>query len=156
MTSHSAPRKVQTRIRPEIRLRRLTPASIVSTSLPPTSLPRPSLRVARVAERRRLSRPRVGGPSLEELRLSGCANLTDDAVEHACAHCPKLLKLAISGCSALRLARLSSDSLRVLDCHAVARAVVHHAADRLACPVLHKIVGEGLDDEEADVFEEVD
>ena len=91
----------------------------------------------------------MGGPSLEELRLSGCANLTDDAVEHACAHCPKLLKLAISGCSALRLARLSSDSLRVLDCHAVARAVVHHAADRLACPVLHKIVGEGLDDEEA-------
>lgn len=48
-----------------------------------------------------LVRPRIGGESLAELNLSGCAQLVDAAVDWLCAHCPRLAKLGLSLCSSL-------------------------------------------------------
>ena len=113
----------------------------------------PSLKRIELSHAEQLRRPQIGGPKLEELRLSGCSNLEDDAVEHACNHSPKLRRLAISGCAKLGRARLASASLRELVCHSVSREVVDVAADRMSCPHLTKIVCETYADAEG--FEEV-
>jgi hypothetical protein len=105
--------------------------------------------------RRRLCQPTICGDVLDELNLAGCTHLCDASAEHACQHSPRLRRLTLSGCAALRGARLASGSLRELRCHAVTRSVVDAAADRLRCPRLRTIVCEAY----AEVhqgFEEVD
>ena len=115
----------------------------------------PRLKRVELSHAEKLSKPLVGGPSLEELSLSGCAHLEDTAVEYTCKNSPKLKKLSISGCTKLHDAVLESPNLNVLNCHSVAREVVDMAADRLRCPVLYQIRNDAYPGD-ADGFAEVD
>ena len=69
-------------------------------------------------------------------------------------HCPRLRRLMISGCTALEHACIVGPSLRILECHNVARAVVDGAADRMHCPQLASLACDVYGD--GDGFEEVD
>lgn len=98
-----------------------------------------------------LSAPTVHGPLVEYLNLSGCAALEDAALEAACTHCPRLIKLSINGCGRLVAARLISPSLQTLNCQQVAPAVVEGVTDRARLPALKRVVSE-----EPQTIEEVD
>ena len=113
-----------------------------------------SLRRVELSRAEGLSRPIIGGPLLEELALSGCPLLEDASLEGAMRHCPRLRRLMISGCTALEHACIVGPSLRILECHNVARAVVDGAADRMHCPQLASLACDVYGD--GDGFAEVE